>query len=276
LPFAAAAPVVGTDKLRRDARAVLDYIDRNLPHPAGGYEEGLPATRPRRQNPHMHLLEALLAAHASFRDPIYLQRSGELIDLFLTRLFQRAEGALPEYFDDQLAPVRDPNGRYLIEPGHHYEWIWLLDLYAAAAPHPAVGHRPVSKGEVPAHHASRRMRASAALLRFADRRALDPTHGLVVNELWSDGSLRTGGFRLWPQTERLKAEARRATNPDAHLAAAFTALWKHLDGTRAGLWHERLNPDGAPTADPAPATSLYHLTAALSDPAVLAYAEARP
>jgi mannose/cellobiose epimerase-like protein (N-acyl-D-glucosamine 2-epimerase family) len=261
LAFATAAPVVRLETLRPDARAVLAYIEERLPHPRGGYEESVPPTRPRRQNPHMHLLEALLAAHDSFGEAIYFERARDLVDLFLTRLFQPSEGALPEYFDEQFAPLREPNGHYVIEPGHLYEWIWLLDWYAksAAARAQPVGPEPGA--------------ALAELFRFADRYALDPATGLVVNELWSDGTVGSGDFRLWPQTERLKAEARRSDGAGERTVAAFAALSRHLDGVRPGLWRERINADGSSVSEPAPATSLYHLTAALTDPAVMALAD---
>ncbi len=258
LAFAAAAPLVGREAMRNDARGVLAYIAKRLPHPQGGYEESLPPTRPRRQNPHMHLLEALLAAYESFGEAEYLESARDLVALFLARLFQPAEGALPEFFDDGLNPLREPNGHYIIEPGHHYEWIWLLDRYAEAAQ----GQSPS-----PGHEA-----ASAALLDFADRFALDPASGLVVNELWSDGSLRANGFRLWPQTERIKAEVRRARDAEKQTLAAFAALARHLDGVQPGLWRERIDGGGESAREPAPATTLYHLTAALTDPAVVAFA----
>jgi mannose-6-phosphate isomerase len=211
----------------------------------------------------MHLLEALLAAYASFGEVEYLQNAREVIDLFLDRLFQRQEGALPEYFHEELSPLRHENGQYIVEPGHHYEWVWLLDLYAKSA-------SPVS----PQLRRDLEL-VSNALLDFANQFALDRTTGLVVNQLWSDGTVRSGDFRVWPQTERLKALAGRRGFADKHAPAALTALFKHLDGVRAGLWHERIGADGVPTNEPAPATSLYHLTAALTHPAVLAFANHR-
>jgi mannose/cellobiose epimerase-like protein (N-acyl-D-glucosamine 2-epimerase family) len=147
-----------------------------------------------------------------------------------------------------------------VEPGHHYEWVWLLDWNA---------HSATAMGR-PARPELRHV--SDALFEFADRFAVDPITGLVVNSVWSDGELRDGGFRLWPQTERLKAEARRKNAAPDHLARALVALGKHFEGVRLGLWLERLDADGYAGGDPAPATSLYHLTAALTDHAVVALA----
>jgi mannose/cellobiose epimerase-like protein (N-acyl-D-glucosamine 2-epimerase family) len=263
LAFAAAAPVVGVESLRPEALAVVDYICRNFAHATGGYEESIPPAMPRRQNPHMHLLEALLAAHDAFGDVIFFSRAEELVLIFLSRFFQGEQGALPEYFDAALAPKYEA-GRFLVEPGHHYEWVWLLDGYARSAA--AMGR--------PARPELRHV--SDALFEFADRFAVDPIAGLVVNSVWSDGALRDGGFRLWPQTERLKAEARRGIAASDHLARALVALGKHFEGVRPGLWIERLDARGHAGGhgggDPAPATSLYHLTAALTDHAVVALA----
>jgi mannose/cellobiose epimerase-like protein (N-acyl-D-glucosamine 2-epimerase family) len=210
LAFAAAAPVVGVESLRPEALAVVDYICRVFAHAAGGYEESIPPATPRRQNPHMHLLEALLAAHDAFGDEIFFARAEELVLIFLSRFFQAREGALPEYFDAALTPQRKA-GRFLVEPGRH---------------------------------------VSDALFEFADRFAVDPDCGLVVNSVWSDGELRDGGFRLWPQTERLKAEARRRHASSDHLARALVALGKHFEGVRPGLWIERLDAADMPAEIP--------------------------
>jgi mannose/cellobiose epimerase-like protein (N-acyl-D-glucosamine 2-epimerase family) len=255
LAFSAVAAVAGPNSTRKDALAVLDFITRVFPHPAGGYEESVPPTRPRRQNPHMHLLEALLAANDAFGDRVFFDLAHDLIELFLDRLFQPNLGAIPEFFDDDLAPIREGT-RFLVEPGHHFEWIWLLDWYAKTAA--AMGRTtPPQLGA-----------AVGSLLRFADCYGIDHKTGLVVDAIWSDGALASAGFRLWPQTERLKVEARRDDGP-RRLSIALAALSRHFDGARPGLWFERIAADGTVVRDPAPATSLYHLTAALTDAVVL-------
>jgi mannose-6-phosphate isomerase len=255
LAFASAAAVVEPDRLRQEALALARYIATRFRHPDGGYVESIPATPPRRQNPHMHLFEALLAAHAAFGEAVFFEAAAELAELFVQRLFQAREGALPEFFDERLAPRREA-GRFRVEPGHHYEWIWLLERHADAAA--AIGRR------VPPELAA----ASDALLSFVDRHAMSAAGG-VVNASWSDGAVEHGGFRLWPQTERLKVEARRR-DPE-RFAAALRALERHLASVRPGLWIERFDVAGAALPGPAPATSLYHLTAALTDGAVMAF-----
>jgi mannose/cellobiose epimerase-like protein (N-acyl-D-glucosamine 2-epimerase family) len=257
LAFAGAAAVVGADAVRRDAVALVEYVSTNFRHPEGGYEESLPPALPRRQNPHMHLFEALLAANEAFGDELFFVRARGLADVFQDRLFQPKEGALPEFFDSKLTPIRE-GGRFAVEPGHLYEWIWLLDWYARRAS--SLGERV--RPDLAA--------ASDALLGFADGNARSPDCGLVVNLTWSDGAVQDGAFRLWPQTERLKAAARHRARASEDFAAARQALAKHMTGVRPGLWIERMDARGQNTGDPAPSTSLYHLTTALTDDAVMA------
>jgi mannose/cellobiose epimerase-like protein (N-acyl-D-glucosamine 2-epimerase family) len=253
LAFAAAAGVVGAEQVRGDALALVDHIALVFAHPDGGYRDSIPADGRRRQNPHMHLFEALLAATEAFGDAAFFHHARDLAALFADRLLQAREGALPEDFDDALAPVRD-TGRFRTEPGHHYEWIWLIDCYQTVAA--AVG----APAGPDLHEAAR------LLFDFAERYGVSAANGLVFNGLWSDGAVADGGFRLWPQTERLKALARR--RPDG-LPAAVMALARHVAGVRPGLWIERMDAGEQAIAEPAPATSLYHLTAAFTDGAVL-------
>jgi len=254
LAFASAAVVVGRDRLRPQALTLHRYIAENFRHPQGGYENSVPPALPRQQNPHMHLLEALLAAHEAFGDAAFFDGAAELAELLVRRLFQAREGALPECFDEALTPRREA-GRFRLEPGHHYEWVWLLDRYAAAA--------AIRRAVAPELAA-----ASDALHKFADRHGVSPAFGLVMNGTWSDGAIEDGGFRLWPQTERLKVAARREDSE--RFTAALHALERHLVGVRPGLWIERFDVAGQAVPGPAPATSLYHLTAALTDGAVMA------
>ena len=241
LALASAAKLVGVEAVRPQALALLSWLDARFTHPAGGYLESLPPALPRRQNPHMHLLEALLAAAAAFGGDVFAARAQSLVDLFANRLFDRQSGALPEFFDDALDPVRDA-GVVLVEPGHHCEWVWLL-------------HQAEALGlAVPQD-------TPARLMTFVDRYAINPATGALFDELNSDGSIRAGGSRLWPQTERLRAEFLRADASEARQLQAVRALAAHLRPD--GLWHERRLADGSFADMPAPASSLYHLTGAI-------------
>jgi mannose-6-phosphate isomerase len=244
LALSAATAVAGAGALRPKALALIDWLDRDFTHPLGGYLESLPPALPRRQNPHMHLLEALLAAYEAFGDGVFLERATGLVHLFTERLFDEKTGALPEFFDDALAPERT-NGAFLVEPGHHCEWVWLLhQARSLGATHPKLDQLMVR------------------LMAFTDHFGISPVHGCVVDELRSDGGLRSGGARLWPQTERLRAEYLRADTTPARRLAAVRNLTAYL--LPDGLWHERRSADGVFSDEAAPASSLYHLTGAIT------------
>jgi mannose/cellobiose epimerase-like protein (N-acyl-D-glucosamine 2-epimerase family) len=251
LALASAMRVLPTQRLQEEARALDAYLHNVFPHPEGGYGESLPPSLPRRQNPHMHLLEACLAASEVFGDDPFLDRADGLVDLFLTRMFQHAEGALPEYFDDALVPHRE-NGRFVVEPGHHIEWVWLLGWHA---------RRRAEAGRVAVPGAEA---AILRLLRFVDRHGIHAETGAIFDEVWSDGSPRVLGQRLWPQTERLKAEILRPDADDARVLGAFAVLDRYILPAPPGLWLERRTAAGDFTRDAAPASSLYHLTGAIT------------
>ncbi|MBB2201141.1 AGE family epimerase/isomerase [Gluconacetobacter tumulisoli] len=251
LALASAMRAIPSDDLRKEALALDSYLRKALLHPVAGYHEGLPISLPRRQNPHMHLFEACLAAAESFGDDPFLDRADDIARLFLDHLWQPAEGALPEYFDEDLVPRRERTG-FVVEPGHHAEWVWLLVWHTRRR---ALANRPPLAG-VP--------EAVAGLTGFIDRYGLDPASGALVDELWSDGSLRAGGQRLWPQTERLKAEILRPDATEAKILDAYRILESYLTPAPSGLWMERRHANGEWGDDPAPASSLYHLTAAIT------------
>ena len=243
LALSSAVSVVPAETLRPKALALSAWIEASLPHPQGGYMESLPAALPRRQNPHMHLLEALLAAYDAFGDEIFIERARSLVAVFATRLFDHRSGSLPEFFDDALKPLRE-GGVFVVEPGHHCEWVWLLFRFQALTmPDPFL------------------QRISEQLMRFVDLWGIDAQHHDVIDIVASDGRRIETSARLWPQTERLKAEFLRADSSPEKQREAVATLRSYL--LPDGLWHERRSPGGGFLEMPAPASSLYHLTAAV-------------
>ena len=223
------------------ADEMLAMFDRDFRMPSGGYRDSLPAVDAvRRQNPHMHLFEAFLNLWMNTREPRYLERAGEMFDLF-TRHFFQPEGVLLEYFDEALAP--GPNR--IVEPGHHCEWVWLLRWYEREA---GVSVK----------------RYVEPLLAHAEHYGQDAA-GLLVDELWADGTVRTASRRLWPMTEAIKAFQAEGRVDKAQSLAGL--LHKHfLSGAMPGGWMDRLDPRGKPATDAMPASSLYHLLGAVAQP----------
>ncbi len=232
LALSAATAVLPRGALLPIALALDDFCESAMAHPAGGYVESLPPVLPRRQNPHMHLLEARLAAAEAFGEARFLKRAAPLVALFRERLFRG--GVLMEFFGEDLQPVEP----FTVEPGHHCEWVWLLHRYA--------------------HLSATPLAPEASALRDFVERHVPP--GPLPDGLAPDGALVAAGARLWPQAERLKAEALRDPPDAARMEDAHRSLAAYLRPD--GLWHERRLPDGRLSDEPAPASSLYHLTCA--------------
>ena len=233
------------------ARDTIAFLDREMTAPlGGGYLETLPAREgPRRQNPHMHLFEAMLALWECSGDRQFLERSGQLFDLVLARFFQDRQGVLLEYFDSALSPLSGADA--IVEPGHHFEWCWLLRRYERASGDGRVGS------------------IIERLYEHAGRAGFD-ADGLLVDERHPDGTIAKASRRLWPMTEAIKsdlAEAWRGRMGSVERAMASTEALhlRFLDPAPKGGWVDRLGPDGAPLGDFMPATSFYHLAGAIDE-----------
>jgi mannose/cellobiose epimerase-like protein (N-acyl-D-glucosamine 2-epimerase family) len=211
----------------------------------GGMFESSPVTaREKRQNPIMHLLEAYLALERSAPGRGWLARAGELIALFESRLFDASRGVMLEHFAEDWSPHPDPALSDVVEPGHHFEWVWLLAEYGALSGAPVVGW-------------------SDALYRVAREHGI-ARDGLLHDEIAGDLSARKRSHRVWPHTEAIKAAMARHRADDAEaLPFADTmagALLDHfLDRPFAGGWIDQISEAHAPIVDYVPASTLYHL-----------------
>jgi mannose-6-phosphate isomerase len=135
----------------------------------------------------------------------------------------------------------------VLEPGHHYEWAFLLDSWAklTGRDRPAEVRR---------------------LIAFADANGLDRKRRVAVNGIKLDGSPADMTARLWPQTERIRAYLIDRQNGDeARLCEAIESLCQYLDTPLPGLWYENLGADGRFVVEAAPATSLYHIVGAIRE-----------
>lgn len=235
--------------LKAEALALLDFIQTAMRHPAGGYVEALPLRAPRRQNPHMHLLEAALACVEHMPDLAFTALARELTGLCHAKFLDPSRGLLFEYFKDDLSAPLRPEGRAMVEPGHHMEWAWLLQEVRR------LGLETEADGEV----------EGKRLGRFALAHGLDPTTGLLRGELFEDCAVALAGVRLWPHGEWLKA-ALRVPDLRASWPEAWRALSRFLDTPTPGLWFEQWDPAVGDFLDaPVPASSLYHIATAVSE-----------
>lgn len=233
------------------AEELLATIERHWSHPAGGFTEGeIVDPRVRRQNPHMHLLEASMAlAEASGRDR-FASLAEDIADLAAARFIDPSTGALLEYFTDTLEPASGVEGQ-IVEPGHCFEWAWLFERLGA-------GGR------------ADRIATSDGLTGFARAHGICADRGVCINEVLLDGSVHDSTARLWPQTERIKAAAirHRRTNDEAEAqetAAAIRGLARYYDVPMPGLWRDKLKADGSFIDELAPGSSFYHITCAYGE-----------
>ncbi len=248
----------GEPESLRLASATLELLRERLRDPvSGGFfetasEDWQPLAGPRRQNPHMHLVEALLVLAEVAPDSGALRDARSLVELLGARWLDARTGALGEHFDSHWRPLAGDAGR-IVEPGHHFEWVWLLDRLQSLAPSDAA------------------RALSDRLFEFGRRLGVD-TDGGVFDQIDAEGRTLAVTKRLWPQTERVKALAARArATGDAiarrELEAGLRYCFaRHVDPKTHG-WFEQLARDGRVISDAQNATSVYHVVVALEEAA---------
>ncbi len=226
----------------------LDFIQTKMrDHDGAGFWHALPPGLPRVQNPHMHLLEASLAAFEATEDERFLDQAREVVGLFKTYFFDGR--TLGEFFtrDWQRAPGEP--GR-VTEPGHQFEWAWILAQYQKLT------------GED-------MTREAEALVRFGEAFGVDAV-GATRNQVRDDGMILDGGSRTWPNTERLKGQLAlfELTGADNRKEIAETSrllLDRYLAVTPRGSWIDAFDAEGRPIAKAAPTSTLYHVFLAFAE-----------
>jgi mannose-6-phosphate isomerase len=200
----------------------------------------------RESNPHMHLLEACLAWREIGNDAGWAGWVYNLVEVALSRFIDEDSGALGELFTDTRQPMVGDAGRR-IEPGHQFEWAWLLLRCEPRHPTPL---------------------RNTALKLITIGNESGVRNGVAIDSLNDDFTVKDGNARLWPQTERLKAAllgAKLTDDPKYHLMAhaAATSLVPYLDTAVPGLWFDVQRSDGTLIDSPSPASTFYHLVGAI-------------
>lgn len=218
------------------------FLQQNMKSPLGGFLESFPDSGGiRRQNPHMHLLEGYLAAYAVNPQADYKVQIKYLLDLLTAHFFDKQHACLIEYFNEDWTPHSLEGHR--VEPGHHFEWVWLLHQADPLFPHDDY------------------MRIADALWRTAIKAGFDPKGG-IYNQIDADSlTVIDAEKRIWPITEYLKALCVHAGNePDTEetLIKTLHFVFSHYLN-QDGSWHEYLDADNLPKAHPLPGTSSYHI-----------------
>jgi mannose/cellobiose epimerase-like protein (N-acyl-D-glucosamine 2-epimerase family) len=233
-------------QIRAEIDALLSFMDTHLRSPHGGFLEGSPASMPRRQNPQMHLFEAMIAAFDATHDAAFQNRAGEFFALFLANLYDKQKRVLGEYFEDDWSRIEPVS----VEPGHQAEWAWLLKGFERITGCPTGRYRS---------------ELLAAALRYRDEAT-----GCLIDEGDAAGTIKRSTRRLWPQTEIAKAWIAEAEAGEAGAAdearAALSRLDRHyLNHPVPGGWYDQFDRDGNSLVATIPASSFYHILCAVAE-----------
>jgi mannose/cellobiose epimerase-like protein (N-acyl-D-glucosamine 2-epimerase family) len=232
--------------VRDEIVSLLAFLDTHLRSPHGGFIEGIPSTLPRRQNPQMHLFEALIATFDATGDGVYQNRAGDLFGLFIANLYDPQRQVLGEYFEEDWSKIEP----VIVEPGHQAEWVWLLKGFERITGCPTGRHRA---------------QLLASALRYRDART-----GCLLDEGDADGNIRKFTRRLWPQTELAKAWIAQADAGEPGAAdqarQALALLHRHyLQHPVLGGWYDQFDSDDHSLVDLIPASSFYHIICAIAE-----------
>lgn len=248
LAFATASPLLGSSfNLAGEAERLRQALYEHLKRAGPGFESGLPHGPPLLSNPHMHLLEAALAWVEVSGGSEWSALADELGELATTHLIDPATGMLHESFDNSWKPSADAAGR-LIEPGHQFEWAWLLMRW---------GQRRAHVRE-----------AACRLMEVAEAHGVHG--GVAIYEITNDTAVHDGSARLWAQTERLRSAALAArlygdSKYWKRTAEAAAGLLRYFATDVPGLWYDRLTPAGEFKRETVTAGNLYHIVGALHE-----------
>lgn len=233
------------DRCGAQAGRMLDRLTADC-LPSGGWRED--DAHPWQANANMHLFEAAQAWSTRGVDARWAAVADNIAELALTRLIDAGGGFLREFFGSDWRPADGEDGR-LVEPGHQFEWSWLLSRHA------------LLRGD-------ERTMAAARRLYGHGLRGIDAGRGVAVDAMDETLAIRSRRARLWPQTEWLRAALAMAELSDgaergrrldeADKAVRGLALYLRPNGT----WRDKLEPSGAFVDEPAPASSLYHIAGA--------------
>lgn len=238
---------------REWANKTLAYMDEHLADTVnGGYLEDSNGSTPRRANPHMHFLEAMLSWYDATEDERFLDRAQAVVQLFEKHFFDRITGSVIERFNNDWSLIKKGEVDNSVEPGHGYEWAWLLMRYNA--------HRATSQLEAKA----RAIYASSRAFGYHDKT------GAVVDYMQPDGTNLSDNARCWPQTEALKAaiifEKNGLSVATNHRKEMLDVLFaRYLNRPIDGGWYDAINTEGNVTAPDMPSSTFYHVFCALAE-----------
>ena len=195
----------------------------------------------RSQNPHMHLLEAMLyLLENDKQNPRYLTLVNRLLNLFENKILDNENKLIREYLDQNFKP-RLVNS-FIIEPGHHYEWAWLLNWSDKVCKSKKYGT------------------LTKTLFNNGWRIGWDSKNGGVFDGFdCENNQVFLSTKRLWPLLELIKVLSVLSSNSHGdNLSLALEIVLERYikpDGT----WIERFDQNWAVIDKTMPTSSIYHM-----------------
>lgn len=209
----------------------------------------------RAQNPHMHMLEAVLQCLELTGDPVWKERARFLVAARERYFIDPATGAVREFVGHDFTPLDTPDGRRR-EPGHQYEWAWLLMRHAELTGDREVLNLVGPMAEFALEHGWRKH---------------GPLAGTLFDALDEAGAVVEPTHLLWPLTEAGKYFAARARldgdsdAADRALALAGVIFTRYFRDFPDPAWVNQFDGDGEVTWEAGLTRLLYHVGVFVSE-----------
>lgn len=190
------------------------------------------------QNPMMHLTEAWLAAFETTADASFSEALVRLGKAISQHFVYPASGCVAEL------PIGTADN--LIEPGHQFEWFWLVKR--AGKMFEEIG-------------------LTANLTRaldFSQTHGVDQSTGGVAAALDETGTIIDSTQRIWAQTEYLRALAVLKDDASKKILAQQLVQFRNRFLSSTG-WIESMTSSGEPVRIDMPSTTPYHLATAYAE-----------
>lgn len=200
------------------------------------------------QNPHMHFFEAFLELYVLLKDEYWLAEAKKIYTLYCESFYSSSHRVIIEFFNNDFSP--DSLNWNLVEPGHHFEWVWLLSKYERLSHETAIS--------IP------------EIYDFAIQLGRNSA-GLPYEVCAPDGTPIKSTQRMWAQTEQLKADLAmyERTQELGYLKSALLSLENLLNffcsHRISGVWFDCLDENSRVVSTNSPSSTLYHLLIALDE-----------
>lgn len=200
----------------------------------------------RSQNPHMHLLEAVLyLLENDKQNSRYLTLVNRLLNLFESKILDSENKLIREYLDQSFKPKLVNS--FIIEPGHHYEWAWLLNWSDKI------------------HKSKKYDTLTKTLFDTGWRLGWDFNNGGVFDEFDCENKqVFLSTKRLWPLLELIKVLSVLPSNSHGDdLTSALTIVLERYIQPN-GTWVERFDQNWCAVDTTMPTSSIYHMAMTIS------------